>query len=38
MVTVLFDQIEHLNNPSIQSYGVVLVHVTNELIQFNEQK
>ena len=38
MFTVLIDQIEHLNNSSIQSYCVGLVYETNEIIQFNEQK
>ena len=38
MLTVLIDQIEHLNNFSIQSYCVGQVCVTNEIIQLNELK
>ena len=38
MFTVLNDQIEHLDNSSIQSYCVGKVFVTNEIIQFSEQK
>ena len=38
MFTVLFHQIEDLNNSSILSYFVGQVDVTNERIQFIEQK
>ena len=38
MFNVLIDQIEHLNNSSIQSYFVGQICVTNEIIQFSERK
>ena len=38
MFIVMIDQIEHLNNFSIQSYFVEQDYVTNELIQYSEQK
>ena len=38
MFTVLIDQIEDLDNFSIQSYCVGQVNETNEIIQFSKQK
>ena len=38
MFAVLIGQIEHLDSSSIRSYCVGQVYVTNEIIQFNEQK
>ena len=38
MFAVLIGQIEHLDSSSVRSYCVGQVYVTNEIIQFNEQK
>ena len=38
MFIVLIDQIEHLDDSSTQNYCVGQVYVTNEIIQFSEQK
>ena len=38
MFTILFNQIEHLDNFSIQSYCVEQFYLTNEIIQFSERK
>ena len=38
MLTVLIDQIEHLDNFSMRSYYVRQLYGTNEIIQFSERK
>ena len=38
MLTVIIDQIDYRDNSAKQSYCVGQVYVTNEIIQFSEQK